>query len=571
VTYALDKTGRLQSLTDWASRLTSYTYWPDGSLATATAPNGTVTRYSYDHALRLTEVLNEGAPGPVTGQLGIGLAKPSRIALGRGQNVISRHRYTLDAVGNRTQLDEVLPQLGVPGPGGSVVSTSYGYDRLSQLTSVTPPGTATSYTYDPVGNRLTMVRGSSTGYTYDRADRILTAGATSYTLNANGNTTARGSDSFGYDQANRLVSATISGATSTYVYDGDGKRASKTVAAVTTSYVYDVNRGLPVLLDDGTRNYLWGLGLAYAVESGGAIGVYHSDGLGSVRALSDESGTMIAAYQTDEFGVPTVTQGSSTQPFEYTGEQRDGDTGLIYLRGRTYDPTLGRLVQRDPLPGTLDSSESQNRYAYALNNPILYTDPTGLWTAGVCVQGSYGGGNVFGSVSICPSIASNGEIGIAVGSVTGVSSAAALVGVGIGPQVSNSSRLADLELPETAYGGSIRAGGGIGWEGGHAVLPSGELIVVSTATRDLGINLPYPTSIPKQPFLEGHVGQSPTVTVGVNIPESLDRFRRWVNEGFRDLTRPPRVPYPIVVGVSGLAVRNALRELKSRVLRPLGG
>jgi YD repeat-containing protein len=143
-------------------------------------------------------------------------AKPGRIALGRAENLISRHRYTLDALGNRTGLDEVLPQLGVPSPSGAGVSTSYGYDRLYQLTSVTPVGTSTSYTYDPVGNRLIMVRGSSTSYTYDRADRILTAGATSYTVNANGNTTARGSDSFGYDQANRLVSATISAATSTY-------------------------------------------------------------------------------------------------------------------------------------------------------------------------------------------------------------------------------------------------------------------------------------------------------------------------------------------------------------------
>jgi YD repeat-containing protein len=75
-----------------------------------------------------------------------------------------------------------------------VVSTSYGYDRLYRLTAVTPPGTGTSYSYDPVGNRLSMVRGSSTSYTYDRADRILTAGATAHTVNANGNSTGRGID-----------------------------------------------------------------------------------------------------------------------------------------------------------------------------------------------------------------------------------------------------------------------------------------------------------------------------------------------------------------------------------------
>ncbi len=68
------------------------------------------------------------------------------------------------------------------------------------------------------------------------------------------------------DQANRLKSATIAGATSTYTYDGDGKRVSKTVGGVTTSYVYDANRSLPDVLTDGSLKYVYGLGLAYAVE-----------------------------------------------------------------------------------------------------------------------------------------------------------------------------------------------------------------------------------------------------------------------------------------------------------------
>jgi RHS repeat-associated protein len=326
VTYAFDKASRLQSLMDWASRATSYTYRRDGSVATTTASNGTVARYSYDHALRLTEVLNEGAPGPVTGQLGMGLSMPSRIALGWGQNIISRHRYTLDAV----------------------------------------------------GNRLSMVRGSSTSYTYDRADRILTAGATTYTVNANGNTTARGSDSFGYDQANRLVSATISGATSTYVYDGDSKRASKTVAMVTTSYVYDVNRALPVLLDDGSRKYVWGLGLVYMAESDGAISVHHTDGLGSVRALTNTGGHVVQTYETDEFGRPLVSMGTIAQPFGYAGEAADQETGFIYLRARMYDPDGGRFLQRDYVNGAVLNPKSFDRYLYTGNNPVSYVDPSGL-------------------------------------------------------------------------------------------------------------------------------------------------------------------------------------------------
>ena len=89
-------------------------------------------------------------------------------------------------------------------------------------------------------------------------------------------------------------SATVNGVASSYVYDGDGKRASKTVGGATTSYLYDVNASLPVLLDDGARKYVWGLGLAYAVDSSGNPIVYHTDGLGSMSALTDGVGAIAA-------------------------------------------------------------------------------------------------------------------------------------------------------------------------------------------------------------------------------------------------------------------------------------
>ena len=53
-------------------------------------------------------------------------------------------------------------------------------------------------------------------------------------------------------------------------YDGDGKRASATAGGTTTRYVYDVAAGLPALLDDGTRKYVWGAGgLAHSVAGAG--------------------------------------------------------------------------------------------------------------------------------------------------------------------------------------------------------------------------------------------------------------------------------------------------------------
>ena len=61
-----------------------------------------------------------------------------------------------------------------------------------------------------------------------------------------------------------------------------------------------MNASLPVLLEDGERKYVWGLGLAYAVESSGNVLVYHTDGLGSVRALSDGAGLVVQVYGTGQ-------------------------------------------------------------------------------------------------------------------------------------------------------------------------------------------------------------------------------------------------------------------------------
>ena len=141
-------------------------------------------------------------------------------------------------------------------------------------------------------------------------------GGTTYTVDANGNLTARGSDSFGYDQANRLKTASVGGTASSYVYDGDGKRTSKTVGSTQTGYTYDVNASLPVLLDDGTHKYVWGLGLAFAVDSSGNPLVYHTDGLGSVRALTDASGSVVQTYQYDEYGNVVSSSGAVTQPYQ---------------------------------------------------------------------------------------------------------------------------------------------------------------------------------------------------------------------------------------------------------------
>jgi RHS repeat-associated protein len=275
-----------------------------------------------------------------------------------------------------------------------------------------------SYTFDQVRNRSERVQGTpgtlvTTDYSYDKADHITGVTGWTYTVNANGNLTDRVSaspslhDTFTYDQANRLTEGSIDlgGGTSrptTSSYNGDGLRVTKGgTGGVSVRYDWDLAAGLPVLLADydstGTlqRTYVYGpSGLTYNVSGTGAIEVYHKDHLGSIRELTDGTvgnAQVTTIYLTDEYGVPTITsapvgQQPSTQPFRFTGELYDGDTGgpqFLYLRTRYYDPGTGRFISSDPLAGRVTEPETLHRYSYTGNNPLNRTDPWGLCAEGL--------------------------------------------------------------------------------------------------------------------------------------------------------------------------------------------
>jgi RHS repeat-associated protein len=166
--------------------------------------------------------------------------------------------------------------------------------------------------------------------------------------------------------------------------------------------VYDVNGSLPVILTDGTFKYVYGIGLTYCVDTSGNVQVYHTDGLGSVRAITDASGDVTQTYQEDEFGVPVQTHGTSSQPFQYTGQRRDAETGLYDLRARMYDPTIGRFFSRDPLAGLAAAPQTLNRFTYVENNPVRSVDPSGMKAQalgpGFCFDQTIFGGFIFTSI-----------------------------------------------------------------------------------------------------------------------------------------------------------------------------
>ena len=258
----------------------------------------------------------------------------------------------------------------------------YDYDDLYRLTGVTyGNGDDVTYTYDGVGNRTTMVTGAgTTQYDYDAADRISSvtppgASAINYTWDDNGTLTARGSDSFGWNAAERLTSATVDSLASSSVYNGDGLRDSVTYFGYPTTYTWDVNRLVPQVLDDEVEQYLYGLGRISQVESTHSH-YYLTDGLGSTLALTDESGDVSNAYEYDVFGAVRSDIGRQYNEHEFTGEQADFPTALEYLRARYYDMGTGTFLSRDPLAGVPDSQG--HPFAYVDANPQTLLDPLGL-------------------------------------------------------------------------------------------------------------------------------------------------------------------------------------------------
>lgn len=105
---------------------------------------------------------------------------------------------------------------------------------------------------------------------------------------------------------------------------------------------------------------------------------YLYDGLGSTRQLTANNQTVAASYNYDAFGNVISSVGSVANPYGFTGEQQFAEAdNLLFLRARYYNPTLGRFISRDPI----EYAGGINLYAYVLNNPINFVDPSGLKSA----------------------------------------------------------------------------------------------------------------------------------------------------------------------------------------------
>jgi RHS repeat-associated protein len=122
-------------------------------------------------------------------------------------------------------------------------------------------------------------------------------------------------------------------------------------------------------------------------RAGEVVEYYHLDAIGNVRAVTNAAGQVVERHDYLPFGEECTTGSCASnpglnagQPRKFTGKERDAETGLDYFGARYYGSKIGRFTTTDPVytwRENLVDPQRWNRYAYARNNPLRYTDPDG--------------------------------------------------------------------------------------------------------------------------------------------------------------------------------------------------
>jgi RHS repeat-associated protein len=111
-------------------------------------------------------------------------------------------------------------------------------------------------------------------------------------------------------------------------------------------------------------------------RSANAITYLHGDHLGSVSVATTSGGALASQQEYTPYGSHRGTGDITQTTLDYTGQRLDA-TGLLYYHARYYDPNLGRFISPDSIVPQPSDPQSLNRYTYANNNPLRYSDPSG--------------------------------------------------------------------------------------------------------------------------------------------------------------------------------------------------
>jgi RHS repeat-associated protein len=255
--------------------------------------------------------------------------------------------------------------------GWSLWNRRFAFDRWGNRTGM----------WDAIsgGNQLQNIAIATTGGVAN--NRIANVNGVTYSYDASGNCTGDGAHSYAYDGEGRQASVD-SGATTSSAYDSANRRLKKIAGGATTHYVWE---GAQVIAEyNGSTGaliseYVYAGSRMVARDQGGVLRYFHQDRL-STRLITDASGTVVGTEDHLPFGQDAGTTGE-TEKHRFTSYERDAESGTDYAINRQYSSPAGRFSGPDPFSGSYDlfDPQSLNRYAYAQNDGVNFTDSLGLF------------------------------------------------------------------------------------------------------------------------------------------------------------------------------------------------
>ena len=224
-----------------------------------------------------------------------------------------------------------------------------------------------------------------------------------------GASAARYRRTYTWNEKNQLISSVDANYSTAYVYGQDGQRSNKYTHSSETLYfnkmwTLHTDSGNSVYGGQTEKNiYLGETRIVTKLNSGSDPTYqeeyykqyfYHSDHLGSASLISDYKGDEYQRIEYTPYGETWMEKTSNTGleflPYKFTAKELDKETGLYYYGARYLDPKYSRWISADPAlsyyvegksngsSGGIYNNINLNLYHYAGNNPIKYSDPTGM-------------------------------------------------------------------------------------------------------------------------------------------------------------------------------------------------